>query len=85
MACLSEESRGILEHSGLTLGLASLVAIAGGALALGAGARVQVLQTVMTWMSLPWFAACCLFSRWWSRHRLKTQEEPGGNLEASPP
>jgi hypothetical protein len=64
------EAKEVLFCSGQTLGLASLVAIAGGALALCAGASAQVLQKAMTWISVPWFGACCLACRWRRRQHV---------------
>ena len=63
---------------GLMLGLAFVVAMASGAVALLAGIPAQALQEVMVWTSFSWFAAWCLLSRWWSSpHRLKTQGQLG--------
>ena len=71
MARLRQGEGSVLGYSMLTLGLAFLVAMAGAALALCAGAPVQALQRAMTWMSLPWFGGCCLACRWWSWRRAK--------------
>ncbi len=64
MAGVPGEASPFLKYAGLRLGEASLLAMAGVALALGAGAPVQMLQKVMTWMSIPWFGGCCLVYRW---------------------
>ncbi len=72
MADLPGEASPFLKYAGLRLGEASLVAMAGVALALWAGAPVQTLQKVMTWMSIPWFGGCCLVCRWGDGQRRRT-------------
>lgn len=82
MVCRLEGDSAALASSGLVLGLASLVAMASGALALWAGAPVQTLQKVMTWMSIPWFGGCCLVCRWgYGQRRRKAAIFLTGQLE----